>query len=346
MNIFNELIEPQEINFDLEHLRKQVIAVTQLNYQRHFRELILEWYQDTLKYPELMILNDRNFFKELWLINQIPYLTYSPKDSIRYESKGKVQYRLVFCSIDRSNMNSYKDLEKITVNVNGKNIDIYKPFLMVSANISNNVLNSISIFTVLHIDNILQSGNTFKEEFSTRIEDMKFKLKMNDGSVVMEVFQKYINKKVDIDYDIETVKNIVRNRINEFIKEMIIDFDKSVEGNRLLFMKGFPIADYINIDKIINSLVYDHEESSINKFVFTNYIGMKTAAPIFRFNNRTLMQSPLFRVDIRKDKDNTADTIILNISINFINIPMDEEYYIKNGTDKYVYTFSKSIDID
>ena len=148
-----------------------------------------------------------------------------------------------------------------------------------------------------------------------------------------------------MDHDINKVKEIALDKLKDIWGELEQDFNETVEESKLYFLKGFPLHSYINLNDAINGLVYDHDQSNSNTSVFTNYVGMKTVSPIFRFHNGTMMQAPLVRLNINEDKNENIKSLIINISINFISIPASEQYYIENGTDKFVYTFSKSFDL-
>lgn len=342
MSVLCEFIEPESIPFDMEHLTRQVLAVLYSNINRHLKDILLQWYEETLLYNNLIILNRHEFFSYLFTVkNLIPTLVFSSEDSIRYEKKGSYQYRLSFVPSFKLDKDSYKEFDKKDFFIDDKVITVYQPILFAHANITDVKLNSVSILTLVYIDNIPGFTDTYTKEFVTRLDDMDFMIKLKDGRYITEVYKKYIERKVSLDMSLDVIRNIVFQKIIDSKKNIQDKFNESVKLNYLDFLYNFDLFYHLDFLSAVKRINFDINESTQQVNVFHNHTDIKTVNPVFLFKNLAILYPPFIRLDVHK-KSGDKYTYVMVLTIVIDNIPVSDKYVIINNSSRYVFTYSDS----
>jgi len=330
-----EAISKEDINYDLVDMQKKVVYLTNRYYDVHLRDLVLQAKQDAAaKFNWLFNFPILKFFN---LKEHIKKLRYDEEASITYEFKNDIQYRFVFTSINR---NKFDKLEKYPHFTTKDGVIVYYPYLRVSINVRNNMINSISIYTIGYFDNIPPDGKFYNAEYRTTlkinvpvINKTVATTTTESNEYITEVFKKYINK-LDLDKFEKLINAYITNYLDKHISDIISKFNEEITNNGLEFLINFPIQNFLNKDILTNTLEYDSDISSATNINFNNYYQVQAPSPLLIFNNGSKLYPPNFNINFIIESGQIKKVIFSTI-ITITNIPNNSTYFLKRGEKKF-----------
>lgn len=340
MKIIQETV-PEKLQIDIGYLQNIIKNIFENNWKRIYGNFILQWNEECIEKPYLNSIPKDIIIKILNPYKKLENPIFSSKDTLKYTKNDNVYYRIVFSNIERDTFKTYKDLNRIVLNINNKSITIYEPIFMTSVNISLSKINSITFTLILYIDNIGYNNENYKEEFKVKIDDIDYPILYKTSNTIQETFFKYVEKEINTTITKNIAQNLVQPRIKEILIELLQDFIETMYNNNLDFMNKFDITKLINLPKLLSNIEFSNDLSEKNVVVYTSNFTPNNSKPIFILNNGTTILEPVLRIDICLNENEQIESFYITISIGITNIPQNTLYYAKNNNDKYVYIFTK-----